>query len=75
MASAGVQPERSVTSPLRAFGVLVAHSFQRHWRVRQMGWVAVGLLSVCVLAVAGTTSERAGKRRTSSKVRASGTGK
>src|SRR3954469_7354316 len=30
---------------------------------------------VCVVAVAGTTSERAGSRRTSSNVRASGTGK
>ena len=60
MASAGVQPERSVTSPLRAFGVLVAHSFQRHWRVRQMGWVAVGLLSVCVLAVGVITARPGG---------------
>ncbi len=30
---------------------------------------------VCVLALAGTTSERAGKSNTSSNVRASGTGK
>ena len=30
---------------------------------------------VCVLVLAGTTSERAGRSNTSSKVRASGTGK
>lgn len=31
---------------LRAFWVLTQHSFQRHWRVRQMGWVALGLLAL-----------------------------
>jgi hypothetical protein len=47
-------------SPLTAWFVLVAHSFQRHWRVRQMGWVALGLLSVCVFAVAAVTARPGG---------------
>src|SRR4051794_19016031 len=38
-------------STLRAFCVLVGHSFARHWQVRQMGWVAVGRLAVCVFGV------------------------
>jgi ABC-2 type transport system permease protein len=33
---------------LTAFAVLTVHSFQRHWRVKQMGWVAVGLLALVV---------------------------
>lgn len=36
---------------LTAFLVLVAHSFQRHWRVRQMGWVSAGLLGLVVVWV------------------------
>jgi ABC-type transport system involved in multi-copper enzyme maturation permease subunit len=32
----------------RAFGVLVVQSLQRHWRVRQMGWVSLGLLGLVV---------------------------
>jgi ABC-2 type transport system permease protein len=39
-------------SVLRAWGVLVVQSFQRHWRVRQMGWVSLGLLAVVVVWVA-----------------------
>src|SRR4029079_18798270 len=27
---------------------LVVQSFQRHWRVRQMGWVSLGLLALVV---------------------------
>jgi hypothetical protein len=32
--------------------VLVVQSFQRHWRVRQMGWVSLGLLGLLVAVVA-----------------------
>lgn len=56
----GVQSDPSVASPVRAWWVLVGHSFQRHWRVRQMGWVAVGLLTVCVLVVAVVTARPGG---------------
>ena len=35
-------------SVFRAWSVLVAQSFQRHWRVRQMGWVSLGLLGIVV---------------------------
>ncbi len=42
-------------SPLAAFLALVAFSFRRHWRVRQMGWVALGLLVVLTAAVAVMT--------------------
>jgi ABC-type transport system involved in multi-copper enzyme maturation permease subunit len=44
----------------RAFWVLVGHSFQRHWRVRQMGWVALGLLGIAVVAVGLNTMRPAG---------------
>lgn len=47
-------------SPLTAFFVLIAQSFQRHWRVRQMGWVAVGLLSVVGLWVGAVSLSPAG---------------
>ena len=40
--------------------VLVAHSFQRHWRVRQMGWVSFGLLGLITLWVAAVTLSPAG---------------
>src|SRR5947208_14079626 len=43
---------RTPHSALRAFWVLVVQSFQRHWRVRQMGWIALGLLAVAVVSVA-----------------------
>jgi ABC-type transport system involved in multi-copper enzyme maturation permease subunit len=45
---------------LLAWWVLVAQSFQRHWRVRQMGWVAVGLLAVCLLVVGLITARPGG---------------
>jgi ABC-2 type transport system permease protein len=47
-------------SALRAFGVLVVQSFQRHWRVRQMGWVSLGLLGLVVGWVAIVTASPAG---------------
>ncbi|QDU23816.1 ABC-2 family transporter protein [Urbifossiella limnaea] len=49
-------------SPLVGFFVLVAHSFRRHWRVRQMGWVSIGLLSLTVAWVAAVTLSAAGWR-------------
>ncbi len=39
-------------SAFRAWCVLVVQSFQRHWRVRQMGWVSLGLLGLVVFWVA-----------------------
>lgn len=54
MASAGTVPSSAFPVPrfLRSFGVIVAHTFGRHWRVRQMGWAALGLLALVVAAVA-----------------------
>lgn len=49
-------------SPLTAFWVLVAQSFQRHWRVRQMGWVAAGLLAIVGIWVAAVTLSPTGWR-------------
>ncbi|HUR55849.1 MAG TPA: ABC transporter permease [Gemmataceae bacterium] len=46
--------------PPRGFFVLVVLSFQRHWRVRQMGWVAVGLLFLSVVSVVTITATPAG---------------
>jgi ABC-2 type transport system permease protein len=43
----------------RAWCVLVVQSAQRHWRVRQMGWVSLGLLGLVVFWVALIT-ERGG---------------
>jgi hypothetical protein len=60
MASAGVQTDPAFASPFRAWRVLVVQSFQRHWRVRQMGWVAVGLLTICVLVVGLITARPGG---------------
>src|SRR5436305_758971 len=51
---------RTPHSAFRAWWVLVAQSFQRHWRVRQMGWVAVGLLAVCLLVVGLITARPGG---------------
>jgi hypothetical protein len=51
--------EPSAPSALRAWCVLVVQSFQRHWRVRQMGWVSLGLLGVVVFWVTLVT-ERGG---------------
>jgi hypothetical protein len=51
---------RIPSSALTAFVVLIAQSFQRHWRVRQMGWVSLGLLSMVVMWVAAVTASTAG---------------
>jgi ABC-type transport system involved in multi-copper enzyme maturation permease subunit len=40
--------------------VLVLHTFQRQWRVRQMGWVSLGLLGLTVIWVAAVTLSPAG---------------
>ena len=52
-------PHSSPPSAARAWLVLVGHSFQRHWRVRQMGWVAVGLLALVVAWVSIVTARGA----------------
>ncbi|MBA4063559.1 MAG: hypothetical protein C0501_07555 [Isosphaera sp.] len=46
----------SPLSVLTAFWVLAVQSFQRHWRVRQMAWVSVGLLGAVVASVAVVTA-------------------
>lgn len=56
-------------SPFRAWWVLVVQSFQRLWRVRQMGWVAVGLLTLTVIWVAAVTLSEAGWGLAERKVR------
>jgi ABC-type transport system involved in multi-copper enzyme maturation permease subunit len=64
-----VSPLAPRSSPLTAFAVLTVHSFRRHWRVKQMGWVAVGLLALVVTWVAlvsmrgawGLDNRRAGR--------------
>mgnify|MGYP002779742669 CR=1 FL=1 len=48
-------PHSAAPSALRAWCVLVVQSFQRHWRVRQMGLVAAGLLALVVAWVALAT--------------------
>lgn len=53
------QTQRSHPNAFRAWCVLVVQSFQRHWRVRQMGWVSLGLLGLVVFWVALIT-ERGG---------------
>lgn len=50
-----VTPRSAAPSAARAFAVLVAQSFQRHWRVRQMGLISAGLLAVVVIWVAFAT--------------------
>ena len=47
--------ESTPTSVFNAFLALVAFSFWRQWRVRQMGWVALGLLGILTVAVAVLT--------------------
>ena len=47
-------------SSFRGWAVLVVQSFQRHWRVRQMGWVSLGLLALVVGWVALVTANPAG---------------
>lgn len=49
-------------SPVTGFLVLVGHSFRRHWRVRQMGWVSLGLLGLTTAWVAAVTLSAAGWR-------------
>jgi hypothetical protein len=44
------------SSLLTAFWVLVVQTFQRHWRVRQMGWVSVGLLTLVAVSVGVITA-------------------
>ncbi|MFO0850259.1 MAG: ABC transporter permease [Gemmataceae bacterium] len=39
-------------SAVAAFAALVGFAFRRQWRVRQMGWVAAGLLGVLAVTVA-----------------------
>lgn len=51
---------RAPRSAIRASLVLVVLSFQRHWRVRQMGWVALGLLGITTIWVAVVTASPAG---------------
>jgi ABC-2 type transport system permease protein len=48
-------PHSPLPSVFRAWCVLVVQSFQRHWRVRQMGWVSLGLLGVVVFWVTVVT--------------------
>ena len=48
-------PHPEAPSAFRAWCVLVVQSFQRHWRVRQMGWVSLGLLGLVVFWVALVT--------------------
>lgn len=47
--------QSEIPSAARAWCVLVAHTAQRHWRVRQMGWVSLGLLGLVVFWVALVT--------------------
>lgn len=47
-------------SAFRAFNVLIIQSFQRLWRVRQMGWVSLGLLAMIVAWVSIVTESTAG---------------
>ncbi|MBX9622879.1 MAG: ABC transporter permease [Gemmataceae bacterium] len=47
---------KSDISPARAFWALVLLSFERQWRVRQVGWAAAGLLALIVTAVAVETA-------------------
>ncbi len=42
------------------FWVLVLHSLKRHWRVRQMGWVSIGLLGLTGMWVSAVTLSPAG---------------
>jgi ABC-2 type transport system permease protein len=56
MTTVAVKEPRPSPSTLAAFGVLIVQSFQQHRRVRQMGWVALGLLSVVLLWDAAETA-------------------
>jgi ABC-2 type transport system permease protein len=48
-------PRIGETSRMTAFWALVVFSFQRQWRVRQMAWVALGLLTLLAVIVAVMT--------------------
>lgn len=50
--SVAAPPEPSAVS---AFAALVGFSFRRQWRVRQIGWVTLGLLAVLAVTVAVVT--------------------
>lgn len=69
-ASGATQSEiPKLQSSIRAFWVLVAQSFQRHWRVRQMAWVSLGLLGMVVIWVVLVTTSTAGWRLEDRRVR------
>src|SRR5262245_17470115 len=51
---------RASSSAFRAWCVLVVQSFQRHWRVRQMGWVSLVLLALVVAWVVVVTEQPGG---------------
>jgi hypothetical protein len=53
---------RAPHSAIRAFLALVAFSFRRQWRVRQMGWVSLGLLAILAATVAVISHGPAGWR-------------
>lgn len=57
MQSSSLMPGSAVSepSPLRAFWALTAFLFTRLWRIRQMGWVALGLLTLVTATVAVMT--------------------
>ncbi|MBY0456224.1 MAG: hypothetical protein K2V38_02685, partial [Gemmataceae bacterium] len=50
---------RDPRSVFRAFAVLVVQSAQRHWRMRQMGFVAAGLLGIVLIWVGFATQNGA----------------
>lgn len=52
-------PPNGAPSVVRAWLVLVAQSFERHWRVRQMGLIAAALLGLVVTWVAFATERGA----------------
>ncbi|MGL6095292.1 MAG: ABC transporter permease [Fimbriiglobus sp.] len=51
---------RTSQSALLAFVALVGFTFRRQWRVRQMGWAAVGLTAVLAATVAVVTHQATG---------------
>lgn len=53
--SASLEYPHTEPSPLRAFCALTVFLFTRLWRIRQMGWVALGLLLLVTATVAVMT--------------------
>src|SRR5579883_1278921 len=53
---------RAPHSALRAFLSLVALTARRHWRVRSLGWVTLGLLALMTAVVAVITHGPVGWR-------------